>query len=352
MIMKLNYNYKEMNRIIFAYFNFLIKVIIIIVVSYKTSYCLEIDSVFADKNLTLPTRINFALNMALKKYDGKKIWIVYSLENAYLMNITSRHRMIEQNRVILDYSLESGNPCLYQVFINQMDQLPLLEFRPRFWLREATTGCSINWLKDQFDKTKNVKLKQQIIATIGAHDDSKEVVNFQKQIILGNNSPKLKSEAISWLGKHNSPESIKLLAFLAVKQKNIQLRKKAICALSQIHNRHAQAVVITLALKEKNQQVREEAIFWLSQIADDYALKTLNEILNTEYNPTIKNCAIFAISQLPESKATPLLHRIAQKDPDTQVRKKARFWLNRMKEQRLMEFLNDLCEDENRRGSN
>lgn len=405
-IMKLNFNYKEMNDLKLAYFIFVINVITSIVFGYKSCYCNEIDNVFADTNLTLATRINFTLKMALRKYDGEKIWIIYSIEKASSINTPDKQREIGQNgqnfkpnipgnnknlrseatingliptpltklstsdiregqptiklgelsthkiSVILDYSLESGNPCLYQVFIHQMEQPFDLEVRPTFWLGEGTPICSINWLQDQFAKTKSAKLKQQIIAAIGVHKTSTAVVNFQKHIILGNNSSKLKNEAIGWLGKHNSAESIKLLTLLAVKQKDIQLRKKAICALSQVHNQYAHSVVIDLALKDKNQEIREEAIFWLSQIAEDYSLKTLNEIMTTEDNPEIKDCVVFAISQLPESKANTLLQRIAQSDPDAKVRNKARFWLNQRREQRLMDFFNELNAADKRRGSN
>lgn len=407
MIRNFNLSQSKMKGLLLTHFWLSIKLASIIILSFKISYSFEIEKVLANQNLKLSIRINFALDMALKKYDGKKLWLIYSIDNHCSMRPLEQHSIVvhddntleqiilgynpnlekenlidsanhfqsdinfsmpseyqtgkktknigrpQSNKiaVILDYSLESGNPCLYQIYQQRMDQSFTKEIRPIFWLGEGTAIFSINWLKDQFYKTKSTKLKQQIIGAIGAHQSSKEVIDFQKQIICGKYSQSLKNEAIFWLGKHNSIESIKFLAFLAIKQKNIQLRKKAIFALSQIDNKRAHLIVIALALKEKNHEVRHDAIFWLSQIADEDAIEVLSIILMTEKDSEVKKYIIFAISQLPEDKATPILTRVAQNNPDHETRKKAKFWLDRTRNQRMNDFLNDLIQEENRSGS-
>lgn len=390
---------------------FLLKLIIIIGAYFKTSYCFEINKVFADQELPLTTRINFALDLALKKYDGQKIWLIYSIESscaikeigtaqesntesisleqtifgkAYNVNnnlpthgkepqVThlpeklneppSSRRLAPQlnnNKrsatyklaIILDYSLESGNPCLYHIYLQRMDRPFSRDNRPIFWLGMGNPATSIGWLQYQFSHTKYLKLKQQIIASIGAHHYSRHIIEFMKKIVWGNYSRTFKTEAIYWLGQHSSIESIKLLAILAVKQTNIHLKKKAIFALSQINNGKAKAIVSILAKKEKNTGIRQEAIFWLSQTADEEAIEVLNEILMTEDDPIIKDYTIFAISQLPENKAAPIFYRILQDTSDAKVQKKARYWLDRTKDQRMMNFFMDLVEEDDQGGLN
>jgi hypothetical protein len=402
---------KKVNNRSLLYLFFLMKLIIIIGAYFRTSYCFELSKVFADQELPLTTRINFALDLALKKYDGQKIWLIYSIESsctikeigtAQMLNTDnisleqiifrnacnvrnnlptheisthvthrpeqlneppSRKRLepqLNNNKrsatyklaIILDYSLESGNPCLYQIYRQRMDQPFSRENRPIFWLGMGNPSISIGWLQYQFYHTKYLKLKQQIIASIGAHYYSRQTIEFMKKIVWGNYSLTFKSEAIYWLSQHNSIESIKLLAILAVKQTDIHLKKKAIFALSQINNSKAKAIVSVLAKKEKNTGIRQEAIFWLSQRADEEAIEVLNEILTTEDDPIIKDYTIFAISQLPENKAVPIFYRILQNTSDAKVRKKARYWLDRTRDQRMMNFFMDLVEEDDQCGLN
>ncbi len=382
----------------------LLKLIIIIVPVFGTSYSFEINRLFDDCHPELTKKIDISLDLALKKYDGQKIWLIYSIDSFCTLSNTPGYRksvpeninltqliygkyilkdmslknhaksstaeklnhtptghrlerLLDNDRsaklaVILDYSLESGNPCLYQVYLQNMNQPFVKENRPIFWLGEDIPSASINWLRWQYHRTKYQKLKQQIITAIGAHQFTQPVVDFLQQVVFSNCSLPLKTDAIHSLGKHNSIESIRLLTYLAVKQKNILLRKKAIFALSQVNDKTAQNVVTALANKERNQEVRLEAIFWLSQIADDDALKTLNEILASEKNSTIKNYTLFAISQLPGTKSIPILYHIARSNPDDKIRSKAKFWLHRTKDHRIMNFIKELAQEDNRSGSN
>ncbi len=388
---------------------------IVSVVVFSVSSCLysnEIDKTLFRSDLKLTTKVNMALDLAMKKYDGQKIWLIYTIDcqrkiddgqfktvlikdlmtleqiisgGTYIQsNYLNENKKLQQTvfvstenlnqillddkiqlqsndqkksaysrlAIILDYSLESGNPYLYHIYLQRMDKPFFTDERPIFWLGREISAHSFEWLVLQFHKARYLKLKQEIISAIGIQDCTELIVEFMRQIVLNNSFQSLKEEAIYWLGQHNSIENIRFLAFLAIKQTNIQIRKKALFALSQIKDKMARTVVSTLAKKEKNQEIRQEAIFWLSQIADDDALDTLNEILTDDKNSAMKDYTVFAISQMPTRKATPILYRIARSNHDAQVRNKAKFWLDRAKNQRMMDFFIDLVEEENRYGSN
>ncbi len=372
----------------------------------------EIEESMSSDDNKLTRKVNLALDLALKKFDGHKIWLIYSIDcqrttivdrsSAFsgqgmltLEEIISRATLrptasfqkneklsqivylcsenLTQNpsnnqdlrqsldtkksdisslAIILDYSLESGNPCFYNVAFQKMNQPFIHDMRPIFWLGKEVTSNSFSWLASQFNLTSYPKLKQQIIATIGLHYYSEQADDFLRQVVLNNSFLSLREEALHWLGQHNSTENIRFLAFQAIKQNNIQLRKKAIVALSQIKDKKALTIISALATKEKNQEIRQVAIFWLSQIATDEALKILSEIITKDKSPAIKDYAVFAVSQLPTGKATPILHNIANDNPDARIRKKAQFWLDHTRNQRMLDFFKELVEDGNQYNSN
>ena len=324
----------------------------------------EINKLRAIQNSRLPGRVSFALDLALKKYDGEKVWLIYSIESIHSAKSNEKIAPSGKSKIplaqliygknqnmsdhfklaiILDYSLESGHPYLYHVFIQNINQAFLNEDRPVFWLGKEAAMTSLDWLEKQFDKTSYLKLKQEIIKAADMHDCSAQVVEFQKSIILGKNPASLKNEAITILGKHNTPGSFRILAYLACKHKNIQIRKKAISALSELNNSHAFDVISFLARREKSREVRQAAIFWLSQQRNERATVVLEAILQSETDLNIKEYALFSISQLPEGKSAPILNRFVQTSPDSRIRKKALFWLDQTKDQRMFDFFLDLA---------
>lgn len=375
----------------------------------------EIDRPIINQKNSFQSVIDFALDLALKKYDGQKVWLIYSIESTHSLKVhlkpkatdkakttlkqiifgkdishqgihfASREKETYENviyyipykyenlskinqpgvrnrnqqnnsdselAIILDYSFESGNPCLYHISSQKMDQPFRYESRPVFWLGNAFDEASFFWLKSQFQQTKYLKLRREIISTMETHDYSSEVAKFQRQIIFGNYSPALKDDGIEWLGHHDSLENIKILTYFALKAENNHFRKKAIFALSQIKNSKAFDIIAALAKKEKNRGIRQTAIFWLSQNDDEDSIGILEEILEEEKDKKIKEHILFAISHLPEGKSAPILSRIAKTSSEPQLRNKAMFWLNQTKEQRMFNFFLDLSNEEKSSGSN
>ena len=122
------------------------------------------------------------------------------------------------------------------------------------------------------------KLKLEIVDAISAHNSSKEIVEFQKEMILGNYPQDFKENAIEWLGRQNTVKAIDILIGLATQDKEIHCRRKAIFALSQIKDSKAFDLIAALASEEKNVEVRQMAIFGSNQIGDKNSLTVLEEI--------------------------------------------------------------------------
>lgn len=368
----------------------------------------ETDKLIIDQTNNFKRAMDFTLDLALKKYDGQKIWLIYTIKSTHssrdrlkpqasnknkanlkqiifekqiskgmyiesaeqegsknvVFCLPEKHKCLSninqpivkgrnqqstsdsELAIILDYSFESGNPCLYHISMQKMDQSFRHESRPIFWLGTAFTEASLRWLKSQFQQTNYLKLRREIISAIGAHNCSTEIAEFQRQLISGNYSPAIKDDAIERLGHHDSLENIKMLTYIAIRAEDNRFRRKAIFALSQIKSRRAFNIIAALAKKEKNRQIRQSAIFWLSQNDNADSITILEELLEKEKDKEIKEYILFVISQLPENKSAPILSRIANTSSELQIRNKAMFWLDRTKDNRMFNFFLDLANEE------
>lgn len=365
-------------------------------------YCSEVYKLFSDQNLSLATRANFALEIALRKFDGKRVWLVYSIRstirdydqnfasemttsnNQSLYELLFNEKPISGNNrnlttplndrrnpilqkiplgdsnnsaerygekktgqatqlaIVLDYSLESGRPIIYQVYVQNISERFNQETRPIFWLGNAASDESIVWLKYLFYKSSLLKFKQQAIRAVGFHDCEKKVVEFSKKILHGKHQTPLKVEAISLAGKSNTPEGLKLLVATAINNDNTLLRKKALFALSQFPDEKALQVIAAIAKKEKQYEVRKEAIFWLGQVASVESAKILTEIMRTETDARVRECTLLAVNHLPVSLSKQLLAIVAMNDSNYRIRKKARLMLRHSGDEKLMYFFDEL----------
>ena len=375
---------------------------VLLIIDYNTVdfvFCNEINRPFVCQNTDLAIRINFAKETALREFDGGKIWLIYSINSSKMDlerfaaadlsnnslyqllfesaqpsnkkgaalsrhndrhkmsvvtippgNSEDRHNKDEANHIghsnrmaiILDYSLESGRPILYQVCFQNISKTFNQELRPIIWIGNATTIQSFAWLVHQFSKSTYEKLRQQIINAIGFHDCEMNLVDFSKKILNGRYPQSLKVTALSLVGKSNTTDGLKLLISIAINNNNVLLRKRALFSLSQLNNPKAHLVIAAMAKKEKNDEVRKEAIFWLSQIANQEAIKILSEIMQKETDPKIREYTLFAISQLPGSQSKPILTTVATNDPLYRIRKKARLIMKQSEDSKFMIFFDEL----------
>lgn len=249
-----------------------------------------------------------------------------------------------QYAIILDYSLESGRPKLYQVSYQPLTEPFLMEKRPIFWLGFAEASQSLYWLKKQFYDANYDRLQRQIVKVLGQHDAPLELAEFAKDLIAGDHPVSVKEAAISILQQQPSAQSLRLLIALILKSEDLRLIKKAIASLSQGNDPRGRAFIRSLARQASSPDVRKEAIFWLSQMADARSIQVLHEIMQSNADIEIKESTVFAISQLPDHEARPLLTNIARYDPSVRIRQKARFWMQHTSEQRLPVFLNELIQ--------
>jgi HEAT repeat protein len=101
--------------------------------------------------------------------------------------------------------------------------------------------------------------------------------------------------------------------------------------------------LVRLAKKEKDPKIRKEAIFWLGQKASEESIKTLRDVVNdTDEDTKVKGSAVFAISQLPSEKSVPMLIDIARKNKNPKVQKQAIFWLGQKDDEAALKFFEEI----------
>ncbi len=360
--------------------------------------CFEVIKLFSDSNLLLSEKLGYTFKYSEQQNDCKKIWIVYQIKSdpavyyskisikrnnslsktlaelisdssareQYKINKTAIFLQSRENKndlflattsnfetsqqknqsqttaIILDCSLESGRPRIYQVIFQSMDKIFAEEDRTIFWLGEVNTAESFDKLEALFFDTKSEKMQQQIIRTLSLHPQENMFSSFSKKVLKRSYPLSLKNEVVLCLGKKQSIQSLQLLIQLAFKAPIIELQKKAIQALAQRAEPTAHAAVRILARDGIDTEIRKEAMFWLSQIGDQESIQILNHILHREPQAEIQEYAVFAISQIPNDYSRILLSIIAQTNPSPRIREKAIFWLGQATEQKEINFVLDV----------
>lgn len=381
------------------YSNFyIIPILLLLFFITSSGFGFEVNKYFSDSSLQFQEKLNFAFKFAEQQNNFKKIWIVYQIKsdpavsysklslkrensegktlnelireksdnnqnkiskqsittqaklikNPFEIETSFEQEAIEPPRkettmaIIFDCSLESGRPRIYQIFFQSMDKIFVNKDRPIFWLGEISTFDSIEELKSLFFNSNYEKFQHQIIRTLAIHPEEIQYISFAKYILKNTYPHSIKNEAISWLGKKESIQSIKLLTNIAFKIQTTEVRKKAIQSLAQMDNYIAHAAVRILARDGSDPEIRKEAIFWLSQISNNQSIQTLNKIVIGEKDPDIQEYAVFAISQIPNDRGKPLLSKLAQLSPLPRIREKAIFWLGQPDGQKEIELLIDV----------
>ena len=243
--------------------------------------------------------------------------------------------------ILMDYSLESGRPRVYQVYIIPTNEVFNLEGRSLYWLGKTSQKESVDWLCYLFYHNTYLKLRQQIITAVSYHTSLPQIFQFLNHIVFGNFNIKLKEDSILRLGSQSSKLSDHLLCNILINIKNNKLKKKAILALSQSKNKKAFKVISSIAKKCKNKLIRKEAIFCLSQMPYEKSLSLLKNIIVNDRDSEICEFTVFVISQIPDKYASSILKQIARTHPDYNVREKANYWSDKIRNHTALNYTLD-----------
>jgi len=148
-----------------------------------------------------------------------------------------------------------------------------------FWMGSYKDDRSLKGLKEIYQKVDETKLKKQVVFAYQMSDKTeavKELVriakkdgnqNIRKEAIfwLGQKASKESVRALEDV-VNDSDEDTKV-------------KESAVFAISQLPTEKSVPMLIDIARTNKNPKVKKQAIFWLGQKDDDSALKFFEEIL-------------------------------------------------------------------------
>jgi len=148
-----------------------------------------------------------------------------------------------------------------------------------FWMGSYKDDRSLKGLKEIYQKVDETKLKKQVVFAYQMSDKTeavKELVriakkdgnqNIRKEAIfwLGQKASKESVKALEDV-VNDSDEDTKV-------------KESAVFAISQLPTEKSVPMLIDIARTNKNPKVKKQAIFWLGQKDDDSALKFFEEIL-------------------------------------------------------------------------
>jgi len=102
--------------------------------------------------------------------------------------------------ILMDYSLESGRPRVYQVYIIPINEVFNLEGKNLYWLGKTSQKESVDWLCYLFYHNTYLKLRQQIITAVSYHTSLPLIFQFLNHVVFGKFDVKLKEVSIFRLG--------------------------------------------------------------------------------------------------------------------------------------------------------
>ncbi|MFZ5517011.1 MAG: HEAT repeat domain-containing protein [Candidatus Zhuqueibacterota bacterium] len=339
---------------------------IAMIIGIKAHSCLTAEVIYFihQPQMALEQRIQSALHLAMKKFDGREIWLAYSLDSNAVQSLdaqTSHQERMEQQPLtqllmqdaaglpallVLDYSLESGYPYLHHAYIFPENDRGTEEIRPTIWLGVRSAKQSLDWLQKQFYISKSPTLSKQLVHCIGMHGCEEAVIEFNRAVLFSQFSEPIKSEALAGLSLQEAPASIRTIVSVFSMNNAPNLKKRAIAELSQMQDERAHRYIFSIASSGKDVRLRKEAIFWLAQIGSDQAIQVLLQIFSSELDPAMKEYTIFSIGQLPQGRGHEILCQIAETNSDERMREKARFWMGQSSAQRFNVLLKEMSDEQ------
>jgi len=148
-----------------------------------------------------------------------------------------------------------------------------------FWLGSYKDDRSLKGLKEIYQKVDEIKLKKQVVFAYQMSDKTeavKELVriakkdgdqNIRKEAIfwLGQKASEESVKALKDVVDDSDEDT--------------KVKESAVFAISQLPTEKSVPMLIDIARTNKNPKVKKQAIFWLGQKDDDAALKFFEEIL-------------------------------------------------------------------------
>jgi hypothetical protein len=260
-------------------------------------------------------------------------------------NTGGSHQMIKKDVGILFHFASTGSSTINEIIVSNLSLHADLKNDPLIWVGVAQIEQSVQYLQRMYGQASSGEVKEDIIASIGMHEESEQAFTFLKDIVESDGQASLREQAVFWLGQQHNENALSVLMRVARSDNSEDVRENAIFAVSEINDPSAVDSLIALTRGGNDGEVRNKAMFWLAQKASDKAVKTITAIAEGDDDSEIQKQAVFALSQLSDDESIPALIKIARTHRNPEIRKTAIFWLGQSENQAALDAIVDIIKD-------
>ena len=242
-----------------------------------------------------------------------------------------------------DRKVEKDVAVLFRFHGARLDEVDLsnldlhfdFEDVPVIWLGAAEDRESIDLLSASYAAASDDDCREDLVAAVGMHDDVALVRPFLLDIIESRAPEDVRADAVFWLHRDESPESVRYLARLAEDDRADEVREQAVFALSRMAREDALDRLIALARFDGDDDVREDARFWLGQKASSVLVGNVDD---DGESTNLQKQAVFALTQMDDGGIAELIE-LVHHHANPVVRKQALFWLGQSEDERALETI-------------
>jgi HEAT repeat protein len=189
--------------------------------------------------------------------------------------------------------------------------------------------ASVEWLSGLTGPDGRVdnRLRNDAMAALAVHRTSL-ANDVLAELARRGGQLEIRKNAVFWLALLRGSDGASLTRSLMFGDSDARMREHAAFALTQSRSPRVTDDLIRLATTDRDRKVRGQAWFWLSHMGSPQVETAITTALRSETDRHVREQAIFALSQLPEERATHALIGVVENKALAQEdRKKAIFWL-------------------------
>jgi len=234
---------------------------------------------------------------------------------------------------------EPGGESVQKILTTNMELSVDLKNIPLLWLGSAEDEQSVQHLKSLFARLTTTKLKENLVQTVGIHQQSNAVFPFLANLLKSDESDDIRALAAFWIGEQNQQEGLGLLMESAQKDRSLKVREQAVFAISLMDSDESVESLISLAQKPGDTKVRSKAAFWLGNKASQKVVTVLENIVADDIETDVQRQALFALARNQDREGVDRLIRIAKTHPNPHIRKQAVQCLGQSEDSRALDAL-------------
>ncbi len=222
----------------------------------------------------------------------------------------------------------------------ESDEIKIVALQGLFGLDpERAATLASNLLRPESRASRRVK--EAAILLLGKHG-GEPAASVLADVARRDPNTDVRRTAIYWLSKRADDTTVNELTKIYDAAQDIEIKNQIIFALSKMKSELARDKIVEIARTADNIEVRKQAVFWIGKGGDEKAIEHLIALYDAEKSEEVKEQIIFSLAKSEQKPALWKLMEIARSDPSLELRKRAIFWIAKSKDPETARFLEEI----------